>query len=144
MRCRVSRPRGGPIRPSLPLRALFDQRIDGDDALLRLARLRFAQAGLAAETYADSPGRLEWILGFVAPHPRLPVVHLNRDVNLLSERGRAVVAEFAARFAGRVGAWSSTTSPRWRPTTDDSSPGCASSAHACTAGRTCSSSTPPG
>ncbi|MGB0096399.1 MAG: hypothetical protein WBP81_28160 [Solirubrobacteraceae bacterium] len=82
--------------------ALFDQRIGGDDALLRLARLRFAQAGLAAETYADSPGRLEWILGFVAPHPRLPVVHLNRQVNLLSERGRAVVEEFAARFAGRV------------------------------------------
>jgi|SRR5450755_1476462 hypothetical protein len=82
--------------------ALFDQRISGDDALLRLARLRFAQAGLAAETYADSPGRLEWLLGFVAPHPRLPVVHLNRKVNLLTEQGRAVVEDFAARFAGRV------------------------------------------
>ena len=82
--------------------ALFDQRIGGDDALLRLARLRFAQAGLAAETYASSPGRLEWLLGFVAPHPRLPVVHLDRKVNLLTEHGRTVIEDFAARFAGRV------------------------------------------
>ena len=82
--------------------ALFDQRIDGDDALLQLARLRFAQAGLAAETYADNPRRLEWLLGFIAPHPRLPVVHLNRQVNLLTEQGRAIVEDFAARFAGRV------------------------------------------
>ena len=90
------------VRPRPGRGALFDQRISGDDALLRLARLRFAQAGLAAETYADSPGRLEWILGFVAPHPRLPVVHLSRKVNLLTEQGRAVVEDFAARFAGRV------------------------------------------
>lgn len=88
--------------PVAPVRALFDQRIEGDDALLRLAQLRFAQAGLAAETYADGPGRLDWILGFVAAHPLLPVVHLNRELNLLSERGRAVVEDFAARFAGRV------------------------------------------
>jgi hypothetical protein len=89
-------------RNAVAVGALFDQRIDGDDALLRLARLRFAQAGLAAETYADNPGRLEWILGFIAPHPRLPVVHLNRQVNLLNAQGRAVVEDFAARFAGRV------------------------------------------
>lgn len=89
-------------RAGLPLRALFDQRIPGDDALLRLARLRFAEAGLAAETYADSPARLEWILRFTAPHSQLPVVHLSRDVNVLSERGRALVADFAARFTGRV------------------------------------------
>jgi hypothetical protein len=82
--------------------ALFDQRIHGDDALLRLARLRFVQAGLAAETYADHPRRLEWILRFVAPHPRLPVVHLSRDVNLLTEEGCAVVEDFATRFAGRI------------------------------------------
>jgi hypothetical protein len=85
-----------------PVGALFDQRINGDDALLRLAQLRFAQAGLAAETYADNPGRLEWILGFVAPHPRLPIVHLSRNLNLLTEQGRATVEDFAARFAGRI------------------------------------------
>ena len=31
------------------LRALFQQRVAGDTALLELARLRFAQAGMAAE-----------------------------------------------------------------------------------------------
>jgi len=82
--------------------ALFDQRISGDDALLRLARLRFAQAGLAAETYADNPGRLEWILGFIAPNPRLPVVHLSRNVNLLTDHGAELVEEFATRFTGRI------------------------------------------
>jgi hypothetical protein len=85
-----------------PLRALFQRRVDGDDALLRLARLRFAQAGLAAEVYADTPEQLEWILGFAPSQPHLPVVHLGRQVNLLDERGRAVVQTFATRFAGRV------------------------------------------
>lgn len=88
--------------PVPAVRALFQQRVDGDDALLRLARLRFAQAGMGAEAYADTPEQLERILGFVAPHPCLPTVHLNRGVNLLQEAGRAVVEAFAARFAGRV------------------------------------------
>jgi hypothetical protein len=85
-----------------PLRALFQRRVDGDDALLQLARLRFAQAGLAAEVYADTPEQLERILSFAPSQPHLPVVHLSRQVNLLDERGRAVVQTFAARFAGRV------------------------------------------
>jgi hypothetical protein len=93
-------PRPPPTLP--PLRALFQRRVDGDDALLRLARLRFAQAGLAAEVYADTPEQLEWILGFAPSQPHLPVVHLGRQVNLLDERGRAVVQKFAVRFAGRV------------------------------------------
>jgi hypothetical protein len=81
---------------------LFQPRIAGDDALLQLARLRFAQAGLAAEVYADTPDQLERALRFAPPHPRLPLVHLNRNINLLEDTGRAVVAEFARRFAGRV------------------------------------------
>jgi hypothetical protein len=84
------------------LHALFQQRVDGDDALLRLAGLRFAQMGVAAEVYADSPDQLEYVLRFVPPHRRLPVVHLNRRINVLHERGRAVVREFASRFAGRI------------------------------------------
>jgi len=88
--------------PGPPLRALFQRRVDGDDALLRLARLRFAQAGLAAEVYADTPEQLEWVLGFAPSQPHLPVVHLGRHVNLLDERSRAVVQTFADRFAGRV------------------------------------------
>jgi len=91
-----------PPSPGPPLRALFQRRVDGDDALLRLARLRFAQAGLAAEVYADTPEQLEWVLGFAPSQPHLPVVHLGRHVNLLDERSRAVVQTFADRFAGRV------------------------------------------
>ena len=86
-----------------PLHALFYRRVTGDDALLQLAGLRFAQTGLAVETYADSPGELEHVLQFVPPHPRLPTVHLNRGINLLNEQSRATVGEFANRFAGRVG-----------------------------------------
>jgi hypothetical protein len=86
-----------------PLHALFYRRVAGDDSLLQLAGLRFAQAGLAAETYADSPGELEHVLQFIPPHPRLPTVHLNRGINLLNEQSRATVMEFANRFAGRIG-----------------------------------------
>jgi hypothetical protein len=85
-----------------PIHALFQQRIAGDDALLKLASLRFAQQGLAAETYADTPGQLERVLRYVPPHPRLPTVHLNRGLNMLRERDRNLVEEFAARFAGRL------------------------------------------
>jgi len=83
--------------------ALFQQRIDGDDALLRLAQLRFAQMGAAAEVYADTPDQLEYVLQFVPAHPRLPMVHLSRGINVLHGRDRAVVRAFADRFAGRVG-----------------------------------------
>jgi hypothetical protein len=82
--------------------ALFQRRLEGDDALLRLAQLRFAQAGLAAEVYADTPEQLQHVLGFVSPAPQLPVVHLSRAVNLLHERDRSLVGEFATRFRGRV------------------------------------------
>jgi hypothetical protein len=85
-----------------PVHALFQQRIDGDDALLKLAGLRFAQMGAAAEVYADSPDQLEYVLQFVPSHARLPMVHLSRRVNVLHGRDRAVVREFADRFAGRV------------------------------------------
>ena len=42
------------------------------------------------------------MLRFAPAQPSLPVVHLNRGVNVLNEQGRAVVGEFAGRFAGRV------------------------------------------
>ena len=94
---------GGPDAGALgPVHGLFQRRVAGDDALLELARLRFAQLGLAAELYADTPEELERTLKFVPPHPYLPTVHLNRGVDLLSERDRSRVAEFAGRFADRV------------------------------------------
>jgi hypothetical protein len=82
--------------------ALFQRRVDGDDALLKLAGLRFAQMGAAAEVYADTPDQLEYVLPFVPAHARLPIVHLSRGLNVLHRRDRAVVREFADRFAGRV------------------------------------------
>ena len=98
----MSSPSPPPAEQVPALRALFQRRVDGDDALLELARLRFDQAGLAAEVYADTPDQLTWVLGFAPERPHRPVVHLNRQVNLLEERGRAVVETFAARFDGRV------------------------------------------
>ena len=91
--------------PLPPIHALFYQRgatDPADPSLLKLAGLRFAQAGMAAETYADTPDQLDRILGYVPPHPRLPTVHLNRALNMLRERDRDVVGEFASRFAWRV------------------------------------------
>lgn len=86
----------------VPIRALFQQRIPGDEALLELAKLRFAQAGLAAEVYAESPDCLERILEFAPSQEYLPMVHLSRKINLLHEKDRITVEAFAARFAGRV------------------------------------------
>ena len=73
-----------------PVHGLFQRRVAGDDALLELAGLRFAQMGVAAEVYADTPAELEHVLRFVSPHPYLPVVHLNRGVNVLNEPSRRV------------------------------------------------------
>jgi hypothetical protein len=104
---------GDPGEPSRPetstnqqgpgaVHALFQRRVAGDDALLRLAGLRFAQTGLAAEVYAGTLDELEHVLQFVPRHPHLPLVHLSRGINVLQEQSRATVWEFARRFAGRV------------------------------------------
>jgi hypothetical protein len=87
---------------AVPIRALFQQRIPGDKALLQLAKLRFAQAGLGIEVYADSPDQLAQLLELSPSHEFLPMVHLSRKINLLHEQDRIVVETFAARFAGRV------------------------------------------
>ncbi len=84
------------------VRALFQQRVAGDDALLRLANVRFRQAGMPAEVYADHPDQLEYLLGFVPEHRTLPVVHLSRSANVLVDSGRSLVEAFASRFTGRV------------------------------------------
>jgi hypothetical protein len=85
-----------------PLRALFQKRLEGDDALLRLAKLRFEQAGLAAEVYAGSPDELDTVLGFVPSGGPPPTVHLSRRLDLLRQADRDAVATLAQRFAGRV------------------------------------------
>lgn len=81
---------------------LFQKRFEGDDSLLELARLRFREAGLGAEFYAETPDGLEWLLGF-NPSPGSPsIVHLGRGLNILEEEGRGLVKEFVARFSDRV------------------------------------------
>jgi hypothetical protein len=87
---------------AVSIRALFQQRIPGDQALLQLAKLRFAQAGLGVEVYADSPEQLKHLLELAPPHEFLPMVHLSREINLFHEQDRIAVETFAARFAGRV------------------------------------------
>lgn len=81
---------------------LFERRIEGDDALMELARLRFRQANMGAEMHAATPEQLEAVLRF-RPSAELPiVVHLPRYFNLAGENWRRQIAEFAARFAGQI------------------------------------------
>lgn len=84
------------------IRALFQQRVAGDDALLRLARLRFEQAGLAAELHANDSAALERVLAFAPEADVLPTVHLDRRLDVLSAGDRERVAAFVRRFDGRV------------------------------------------
>jgi hypothetical protein len=81
--------------------ALFQKRVEGDDALLALAALRFRQAGLDAEFYADTPDELERLWRFT-PSEAYATVHLNRGLNMLAESSRDLVIDFANRFQGRV------------------------------------------
>ena len=81
---------------------LFQKRIDGDDALLKLGRLRFSQAGLGTEFYAETPGELEYLLQF-RPGVKTPAaVHLSRRLNILNRDDRSNIADFAAKAAERI------------------------------------------
>ena len=82
--------------------ALFQKRIDGDDSLLELARLRFREAGLCPEFYAESTAELEWLLKFKPSQSSPAMVHLPRETNLFARPGRNMVMDFARVFKGRV------------------------------------------
>jgi hypothetical protein len=86
----------------LPLHALFDLRYEGDDALLRLSRRRFEQAGLAAEAYGGTFEHLERLLAYAPRGARPPTVHLPRDIDIVRERDRDRVIAYAERFGSRV------------------------------------------
>lgn len=91
-----------PLIKAPRLLALFQKRIDGDDALLELARLRFQEAGLGAEYYAANPEELHWLLKY-QPGPEAPViVHLPREIDLLDWKGRRKLLSFAGEFKDRV------------------------------------------
>lgn len=88
--------------PCPPLLALFQKRIDGDDALLQLASLRFKERNLGTEFYAETPMELEPLLRF-KPTPETPAaVHLSRDINLFEERSRKLIIDFARSFKDQV------------------------------------------
>ncbi len=94
--------RAFPTRECPPVRGLFRKYVSGDDAIFRLAQLRFAECDMAAELYADTPNQFERELRFLPPHPALPVVHLNRQVNPLHEDGQSLVEAFIRQFRGRL------------------------------------------
>jgi hypothetical protein len=81
---------------------LFEKRIEGDDALMELARLRFQESRMGAEMHAATPKQLEEVMRF-RPAPDLPVVvHLPRHFNLLNEESRQQIANIASASAGRI------------------------------------------
>jgi len=81
---------------------LFEKRIDGDDSLMELARLRFRQAGMGTEIYTANPEGLEWTMRF-RPDGNTPVVaHLSRNMDLAEAGCHAQIEDIARRFAGRV------------------------------------------
>lgn len=81
---------------------LFEKRIEGDDCLMELARLRFQEAGMGAEMHADTPEHLVHVMGFRPWEDAPVVVHLARGFNLAEEPSRKRISDFAARFAGQV------------------------------------------
>jgi hypothetical protein len=86
------------LSPRLPLMALFQKRVEGDDALLHLANLRFKEGGLGTELYADAPVELEWLLRF-RPTPEAPAaVHLFRGIDLFEEESHILITDFAKSF----------------------------------------------
>ena len=81
---------------------LFEKRIEGDDALLELARLRFQRAKMGAEMHAATPEQLEQVMQF-RPAMELPVVvHLPRHLNLLDDDDRNQIALIASTFGERI------------------------------------------
>ena len=82
--------------------ALFQKRIEGDDALLHLANMRFREGGLGTEFYAETPMELDFLLRF-KPTPETPAaVHLSRSIDLLDENDRMLIVDFAVRFKEQV------------------------------------------
>jgi hypothetical protein len=82
--------------------ALFQKRIDGDDALLRLAALRFREVGLGAEFYAEDPAELNRIMEFMRGAESMAAVHLSRTLNILEEEHQKLIVDIATSSEGRL------------------------------------------
>jgi hypothetical protein len=81
---------------------LFEKRIEGDNCLMELARLRFQQAGMGAEMHAGTPWQLDGLMKFRPSETAPVVVHLPRDFHLADARSQGCILDIASRFAGRV------------------------------------------
>ncbi|HID29815.1 MAG TPA: hypothetical protein EYP19_07390 [Desulfobacterales bacterium] len=82
--------------------ALFQRRIEGDDALLHLANMRFKEGGLGTEFYVETPMELDFLLRF-KPTPETPAAaHLSRSIDLLDEDDQMLIIDFAGRFKEQV------------------------------------------
>lgn len=75
--------------------------IRGDEALLRLAQVRLGEAGLGGELYPGSPEHLTRLMAY-RPDGQACTAHLPRDIDLLSEAGRAIICEYASCAAGSL------------------------------------------
>jgi hypothetical protein len=85
-----------------PILGLFEQRFDGDDALMRLARLRFQQVGMGIEIHGGTPETIDRALSF-KPSPDTPVVvHLPRQFNLTDSSARDQIVLLARQQAGKA------------------------------------------
>ncbi len=92
-------PEGHPCPPVL---GLFQKRIEGDDALLRLAKLRFEEAGLGAEFHAGTTDELDHLLGFRPATPLPSVAHLPRWIDIFDNNHRQLIMEFAQSSKDRI------------------------------------------
>src|SRR4051794_19043329 len=80
------------------LHAIFHRQVEGDEALLALARDRFGAAGLLPEFYPGTPDELAREMAY-PPLPGRPAsVHLPRDIRLLDRQSHERVLAFAGRF----------------------------------------------
>lgn len=82
--------------------ALFQKRIDGDDALMQLAGQRFKAAGLGTELYAETLSDLDRLFRFSPASKSATVVHMDRGLNLLEQESCSRILDFAAGFKDRV------------------------------------------
>ena len=87
------------IQPRTLTLGLFEKRIEGDDCLMELARLRFQQAGMGAEMHAGTPEQLAGLLRYRPSEEAPVVVHLPRDFHLADPRSQGRVLDLASRFA---------------------------------------------
>jgi hypothetical protein len=73
----------------------------GDEALLRLAQARLAEAGLGGEFYPGSPEHLAMLMAY-RPGGLACTAHLPRSIDLLSEAGQALICDYATCAAGEL------------------------------------------